>query len=305
MLAGASRGLKTRERVVGFGTDSVNTTEVDVTSAGVGGRVTIQKITPQVEARHRRANSVARVSQCCGRTEGSLGFPLSWVVRRVATCIGRLAEYIRPDSELRPMDVITASLGGDIYSTSPQWIEPAVPDTRVNSLVNDTSMLMLDVDGNNWAIPDTAVTVKPIVPSVAERSQEGITVLKNRKVERKLKFMGYLAAHPVRLPVLGAEIAHEMKFKLLDMPNTQANERQVGLIVSDYIDGKIRASKEKGGDARFVDMRPQTKRLIQMYAVKLYFIPSPDEIAFHVMFQDPEIVAAMHWRSQLAAPTSA
>ena len=116
------------------------------------------------------------------------------------------------------MDVITASLGGDIYSTSPQWIEPAVPDTRVNSLVNDTSTLMLDVDGNNWAIPDTAVTVKPIVPSVAERSQEGITVLKNRKVERKLKFMGYLAAHPVRLPVLGAEIAHEMKFKLLDMP---------------------------------------------------------------------------------------
>lgn len=279
VLAGTVSGLKAREEVVGFGTNSVNTVAILDCFSGVGGTVTIPKTSLLAEARHRRANFLAKVSVGVGRMGGSSRDPLSWLVRRVATGIGQFAEYIRPDSGMRLMDVITGSLGGEIYTTTPQRSEPS--------------------------LSDTAVTVKPIDPSVEGRGLDGSVTVRNRRAERKLRYMGYLAAHPVRLPVIGAEIAHELKFKLLVMKRNRVNEDKVSLIAADYIDGKCRSSKDENGDARFADMRPQTKRLIQMYAVKLYFMPSPDEIVFHEMFNDPEIVAAMHWRSQLAAPSPA
>lgn len=275
-LAGPEGGFKTRETLVGFDTNKTVNTFVDVTSAGVGGSVRIQKTSSLVEARHRWADSLARISWRYGWIGSCNSGFYGRVVRIKATLIGWVSAKIRPCCQLRPIDVVAACLDGDVYSSE---------SPRTNEVV-----------------PDTAVPVKPIDSSVTSRAVEGCIPVSNRRVDRKLKFLGYLAAHPVKVPVLGAEIAHELKFELTVVRRTPDTEKQVLLTAAAYINAKIRTSKEVHGDARYRDMRPQTKTSLQMHAMKMFFTPSPDEIAIHEFYNDSEIVRAMHWRSAQAAP---
>jgi len=291
VLVSAGGGLKTRGIVLGFNANSFAETLAEVNSDGVGGAVRITKISPQVEALHRWADYLAVISLRCGRAGGTSGFPWARLVRSVASLIGGLVERLRPDSDVSPMDLIAANLDGDIYFDASRGKDPEGPLLDDVSNGSDDGFETLGID------PEV-----PIDQNVAGRRLEGCIQPSNRSVRRKLKYLGYRAAHPVRLPVLGAEIAHELKFKLLVMRWTRENENIVSLVAADYIDAKCRSSKEKNGDVRFADMRPGTKRSLQMYAMNLYFVPSPDEVAMHAFFENAGVSKAKHWRSAQAAP---